>query len=197
MTSTAPGTTFPATRTTDPGSHSVASGPHDHDWNEASVDELIDHIVDVHHAFLRRELPRIDELSAQVVDQHGERDPRLLDLRSVYKLLRVELEMHMLKEEQILFPYGRQLAAGAGGDHHCGSVRNPVAAMMAEHDDAQDNLAQMQRLTDGFEPPETASDAHRELLRSLVALEADLKVHIHEEDDVLFPRLVACEKSAS
>lgn len=197
MPSTTPSTTSPAFPSTRPGSRSVPSASHDQDWQESSVDELIDHIVDVHHAFLRRELPRLDELSAQVADRHGEQDPRLLELHAVFKLLRVELEMHMLKEEQILFPFGRQLASRAGSDHHCGSVRNPVAAMMAEHDDAQGNLAKMRHLTDGFEPAETAGDSQRELLRSLEALAADLQVHIHEEDEILFPRFVALERAAS
>ena len=172
------------------------SDPHDdRDWRAASVAELIDHIVEVHHEYLRRELPRLDALAAKVADHHGERDPRLRDVRSVFRLMRAELEIHMIKEEQILFPYGRQLASGTVSEHHCGTVRNPVAAMIAEHDDAASSLDRMRHLTEGFQAPPEACDTYRDLLASLEVLEADLHLHIHEENNVLFPRLVAYESA--
>ncbi len=181
---------------TPPQADAPGRGPHDdRDWRAASVDELIDHIESVHHAFLRRELPRIDTLAAKVADHHGERDPRLNDVRSVFRLMRAELEMHMIKEEQVLFPFGRRLAAGDAGGHPCGTVRNPVAAMLAEHDDAASSLDRMRHLTEGFKPPPEACHTYRDLLASLTALEADLHVHIHEENNVLFPRLVAYESA--
>lgn len=166
----------------------------DRDWREAGVSELIDHIVDAHHGYLRRELPRLDGLSRKVADHHGHRDSRLVEARSVFALLRGELEGHMTKEEQILFPLGRRLEAGDAAPHHCGSVRNPVAAMVAEHEDAGSGLEKLRELTDGFRVPDDACATYTDFLESLEALEADLHIHIHEENNVLFPRLVELEE---
>lgn len=168
--------------------------PHAHgadaaDWSTAPMGELADHIEATHHAYLRRELPRLAGLLEKVVAAHGDRHPELWDVRMVFAGLKAELENHMLKEERILFPMVRQLERAATLPRfHCGSVGNPIVVMEHEHDAAGAALASLRSLTDGYTPPAGACNTYRALLDGLAELEADLHLHIHKENNILFPR---------
>jgi len=123
------------------------------DWSNATISELIDHILSAHHAYLRRELPRLSEMAEKVVRAHGQRCPWVLDCQNVLADLRSELESHMMKEEQMLFPMIRALeTATAVPSFHCGSLRNPITVMEHEHDSAGGALAKLRELSDGFKP---------------------------------------------
>jgi regulator of cell morphogenesis and NO signaling len=160
----------------------------------ATMGELIDHLVTIHHAYLHRELPRLADLAGRVVDAHGNRHPELRELRDVFESLRDELRFHLLKEEKILFPsIARLEVAREVPELYCGSVENPILVMEHEHDDAGAALARLRALTDGYTPPPDACPTYRALLEGLAGLEADLHVHIHEENNILFPRARAAE----
>jgi regulator of cell morphogenesis and NO signaling len=160
----------------------------------ATMGELIDHLVTTHHAYLYRELPRLAELAGRVVDAHGNRHPELRELRDIFKSLKDELRFHMLKEEKILFPIIARLeVAMEAPELYCGSVEKPILVMEHEHDDAGAALARLRALTDGYTPPPDACATYRALLDGLAGLEADLHVHIHEENNILFPRARAAE----
>lgn len=161
----------------------------DNDWSNAPLSELINHIVSTHHAYLRRELPRLSAMAEKVVRAHGERFPWVLECQQILAGLRAELESHMGKEEQILFPMIRGLeAAKAAPSFHCGNLKNPITVMEREHDDAGSALAKLRAMTSGFTPPEDACNTFRAWLHGLCELEADLHEHIHEENNILFPR---------
>jgi len=153
-----------------------------------SLTELADHIEEAHHAFLRSELVRIDEMTDKVVSAHGERDPRLRDIRDTFLALRQELTSHMMKEEEILFPFVRQLEAGETPQFGCGSIQNPIRQMEHEHDIAGAALARFRSLTDDYTPPAWACNTVRALFDALAYLERDMHQHIHKENNVLFPR---------
>ena len=164
------------------------------DGATATMGELIDHLVTTHHAYLYRELPRLAELAGRVVDAHGNRHPELRELRDIFKSLKDELRFHMLKEEKILFPIIARLEmAMEVPEFYCGSVGNPILVMEQEHDDTGAALARLRVLTDGYTPPADACPTYRALLDGLAGLEADLHVHIHEENNILFPRARAAE----
>ncbi len=161
----------------------------DTDWSQAPLSELIDHIVDTHHRYLRRELPRLSGLVAKIRDVHGERHPHLRDVASTFAGLQAELDAHMMKEERILFPMIKQMEqAESRPEFHCGSVGNPIAVMEDEHDSAGRALERMRTLTDGFQPPADACNTYRATLDGLHELETDLHQHIHKENNILFPR---------
>lgn len=175
-------------------SDEAAPGESERDFSKASMTELADHIVETHHVYLRRELPRLASMADKVVQAHSERHPELLALRETLGLLKNELESHMLKEEQILFPMIRQLeSATVLPDFHCGSVNGPIGVMEHEHDNAGDALARMRDLTGGYAPPGDACNTYRALLAGLAELEADTHRHIHKENNILFPKAVAAE----
>ncbi len=158
-------------------------------------DQLCDHIVQRHHDYLREALPRLSELLRKSRDAHEAAHPELRDLEQVFAALRAELEQHMMKEEMVLFPAVKQLVAAARPPlFPFGTVRNPIAVMEDEHNHAADALRRMRELTGGYRPPEDACATYRELLRGLSELERDLHMHIHKENNLLFPAVIELEQ---
>ncbi|HPM22813.1 MAG TPA: iron-sulfur cluster repair di-iron protein [Phycisphaerae bacterium] len=171
-----------------------ATATNDADWTTAPLADLIANIVDTHHAYLRRELPRLTQLVAKVYQVHGTRHTELTDVQEVFGDLQAELEAHMMKEERILFPMIETIASsGAHSAAHCGSVQNPIRVMEHEHDSAGAALARLRELTAGYAPPVDACNTYRALLSGLAEFEADLHTHIHKENNILFPRAVELE----
>jgi regulator of cell morphogenesis and NO signaling len=164
------------------------------DWSTATLTDLVDHIEAVHHAYLREALPRLTSLVEKVAGIHGGHHPELSKLRWVFLGFRDEIEAHMTKEEHVLFPMCRALeVASVPPRFHCGTIRNPIRAMELEHDDAGSALAAMRTLTHGFTPPPDACNTFRAMLHGLAELEADMHLHVHEENNILFPRASAIE----
>jgi regulator of cell morphogenesis and NO signaling len=169
------------------------------DWASMGPAELVDHIEETHHRYLHEELPRLDALAQKVAGVHGGRRPELKEVAATYAVLRAELEPHLAKEEQILFPMIRELATASGGpvpSFHCGSLANPIRVMLTEHDQAGELLARLRQLTGGYEPPADGCGSYRALYAGLAELEADTHLHIHKENNVLFPAVVDLEHAA-
>jgi regulator of cell morphogenesis and NO signaling len=166
------------------------------DPSDMPLGELADHIERVHHDYLRRQLPRLARLIQNVVDAHAAKHPWLLELRETFGHFAVEMELHMAKEEQTIFPAIRRLESEAAeGDCGCGGLSHPLTDMEHDHDEAGHALAKMRELTWGYTPPQDASNAFRALLEGLRALETDLHQHVHKENNILFPRAMELEES--
>jgi len=178
-----------------------APGAGSRDWTTAPLRDLIAHIVDTHHGYLKRELRPLSERMDKVYRVYNERyGPTLVGLPDAFKALRSELEMHILKEERILFP--AIIAAEAAAEawrplpaNPFGSVRNPVRMMEMEHESAGRALAEIRQITRDFEVPEYACVTYRGLMSGLQELENDLHCHIHLENNILFPRAVEFERA--
>lgn len=183
----------------------AAAGPagEERDWSEAPLGELADHIVTRYHDRLREELPRLAAMAERVLAVHGDKHPETLPaLVEVFRGLREEMEAHTMKEEHVLFPYVEELAATAGrggafSGSPFGSVASPIAVMESEHEDAARALAELRRLTDGYQPPRGACTTFRGLYHGLAELETDLHHHVHLENNVLFPRAIELEAEVS
>jgi regulator of cell morphogenesis and NO signaling len=153
-------------------------------WDEAPLAQLIDHILIDYHRPLDEELPRLERMARKVVDVHRDKEPeRLPAVLATYLDLKAELDQHMLKEEQILFP---MLLRGQGA-----SASRPIQVMEHEHDVAGSLLRRLRELTDGYRVPDGACNTWRALWHGLAALEDSLHRHIHLENNVLFPRAQA------
>lgn len=146
--------------------------------------ELAEYIVETHHAFLRRELPRLQAMSERVAHVHGGHTPSLIQMAEVFFELEDELTSHMMKEERILFPAIIALSRGEGAP---GFLDSPIARMVHEHESVGVALAQLRELSHGFQPPADACNTYRALFAGLNDLEEDLHRHIHLENSVLFP----------
>lgn len=155
------------------------------DADAMSLSDLADHIEQTHHAYLRSELPRLDAITSKVAHVHGDKDPRLAEVRAAFVDLRDELTSHMMKEEQILFPAIRAVEAG----QTIRGIGAPIAVMEQEHDDAGRALERMRELTNGYAVPMDACGTFRALLEGLRTLEADMHRHVHKENNILFPRV--------
>lgn len=168
-------------------------------WQSKPLSALITHIVHTHHAFVRSESPRILSLLDKVGSKHGANHPELHQVHEVFEGLATELDSHLMKEEQILFPYIVQAEAsatsGAPAPHSCfGTVQNPIRMMMFEHDNAGGALREMRQLTNDYTVPADACVSYQTLYDAIKGLEADLHQHIHLENNILFPRAIAMEE---
>ena len=156
--------------------------PTERDWADAPLVELCDHIVSAHHDRLREELPRLDGLLEKVVRAHGDERPELAEMRETFTALRAELEEHMTSEEEELFPL-----VARGGPYDEGQV----AELEHEHEFAGSALERLRELSGGYDLERALCNTHRATIDGLRELELDLHRHIHEENNILFPRALA------
>ena len=178
------------------------SGEHPpNNWAEVSLSELVEHIIAEHHAYLKENLPRLKGLANKVYNahksQHGEMIQQLIQ---AFETLRTDIEMHLSKEEQILFPLIKETEAfvsnqGPRPTVHCGTVENPICQMEVEHDAAGNILAQMRKITSEYQLPDDACESFNALYVGLKELEKDLHEHIHLENNILFPKAIELEKN--
>ena len=162
----------------------AAPDPNEIRWDQAPLGDLIEHILEAYHKPLREELPRLEAMARKVVDVHRDKQPESLpELLTIYLGLKAELEQHMAKEEQILFP---MIRSGQGAQ-----TQGPISVMEHEHDSAGNALRRLRELTNGYEVPEEACNTWRALWHGLAALEESLHQHIHLENNILFPRALA------
>ncbi len=157
-----------------------------HDLSDASIEELCDHIVKTHHEPLRDEMPRISELMAKVVRAHGAEDPEVIELAEIFTRTRSELETHMQREEEFLFPACREVATGQGSANPDDRL---LTALGDDHQSVGEALKQMRSLSHDYRPESAHCTTHRVLLHEMSEFELDLHRHIHEENNILFPRV--------
>jgi regulator of cell morphogenesis and NO signaling len=161
----------------------AAATPADRDWNAATPVELVEHIVSRYHDIHREQLPELVRLARRVETVHGEKPECPRGLAELLERIQEEMENHMQKEEQVLFPlFARGLGAMATG---------PIAVMRMEHDQHGENLQQMATLTNDITLPAEACNTWRALYLGLRTLREDLMEHIHLENNILFTKAAA------
>ena len=173
----------------------------DRDWAGAPLSELVDHIVHRYHDTLRQELPRLAAMAEKVNTVHGAKVPETFPrLNRVFAELADELTSHMGKEEMILFPAVQELEAALDESRRpqtrfpLGALRMPMSVMEQEHEHAGNLLSALRELTGGYQAPEWACNTFRGLYAGLEEFERDLHVHIHLENNILFPRAAELEQ---
>lgn len=169
-------------------------------WSQASLSELIEHIVGTHHAYVRNEIPRLEALLVKVNGRHGAFHPALPRIQELFGAAAQELQAHMLKEERMLFPYIVNMETAIREQlpepTACfGSVEFPISRMIADHDDAGELFATIRALANDYTPPEGACQSFIGLYRGIEEFERDLHQHIHLENNILFPRAIEMERS--
>ena len=169
-------------------------------WAEKSLESLSSHIVAKHHAYVKRELPRLGQLAEKVVNRHGSTKPELPAIAATLMQLHEELIQHLAKEEAMLFPYitalEQSVSLRAARPQSCfGAVVNPIAMMTQEHDAAGALLSEIRRLSGDFTTPEDACPTFHAFYDGLREFEQDLHQHIHLENNILFPRAIELENS--
>jgi regulator of cell morphogenesis and NO signaling len=177
----------------------VAQAIVEKDWYYAPLHELVDHILQVHHVYMKDALPRVGELARKVLHAHKKHHGEMLQqVYDLYQALNDELSNHLMKEEMILFPYIVAVETHRHGGSEkpaaCfGSVGSPIRQMEHEHESAGEALAQLRKVTGNYSLPKDACPAFRALYEELERMEGDLHQHIHLENNILFPRAIAAE----
>ena len=167
-------------------------------FQTTTLENLISHIVVKHHSFTRLEIARLNTLLDKVCMAHGESHRELLEIYVLFRELGADLETHMTKEEQVLFPYVIRMEAAANQQVPLfrppfGTVANPVRMMMFEHDRAGELLKKIRKLSSDYATPADACVSYKTLYAALEELEKDLHQHIHLENNILFPKAVEME----
>jgi regulator of cell morphogenesis and NO signaling len=170
-------------------------------WAGKSLGDLSSHIVATHHAYVKRELPRLALLAEKVVNRHGSTKTELPVMAATLAQLDEELTNHLAKEEAVLFPYisalEKSISIGTPKPRSCfGTVANPIAMMTQEHDAAGTLLAEIRTLSGNFTTPPDACPTFHAFYDGLKEFEQDLHQHIHLENNILFPRAIELEASA-
>jgi regulator of cell morphogenesis and NO signaling len=172
------------------------------DWAKESLANLATYIVNTHHAYVIREVPRLNELAEKVVSRHGDTREELPRIQSKLAELGEELIAHQGKEEVVLFPYISKFERYASGDgakpRSCfGTIDHPITMMTQDHDHAGSLIAEIRELSQDYTPSDGACPTFRAFYAGLREFEQDLHQHIHLENNILFPRAIALEASAS
>ncbi len=160
------------------------------DWTRAPLKDLVDHIITTYHWPLRQELSRIAQLAEKVARVHGDNHPEMIEVLNVFKRFKAQLELHMQKEEMVLFPGITAMeATGSPQIFGCGGgVEHPIEVMTQEHEDAGEALFAMRGLTRDYTEPEDACSTYKVLLYALAQFELEMHQHVHKENNILFPR---------
>ena len=187
---------------TDPGGACFKDDGDQANWNTSSMDVLTQHIIARHHDFLRKELPSIQSAIAKAVGlRPGTNATSLVSLDRTFRFFKREIELHLRKEEEVLFPLIRRLEVAFITSARLprfpfGSIANPIGIMEEDHDTEKRQLEKMLVLTGNYSGPPEAATICRLVFERLQSLDADMKVHVHLENDLLFPRVTALENES-
>lgn len=167
------------------------------DWN---LDFLADYIVNTHHSYVKKTIPDIRTYSEKVAKVHGPHHPELLVINQLAQEVCDEMSSHMVKEETVLFPYIKQLVAAKNNGNgkvtfgNLDSVETPVHMMEMEHELVGGNMDKIRSISNNFQLPEDACASYSYLFKTLDEFENDLHIHVHLENNILFPKAMDLEK---
>ncbi|HSY35540.1 MAG TPA: DUF542 domain-containing protein [Acidobacteriaceae bacterium] len=172
------------------------------EWARASLELLCAHIVVKHHAYARRELPRLLELAGNVFGRHGSTHPELAAIHSILGSLELEINEHLAKEESVLFPYivslERSVTSPDQDPVSCyGFLPEPVAVLSHDHEEAAALLSQIRQLSHNYTPPLGVCLTYRIFYTALQEFEHDFRQHTHLENNILFPRAIKLESTTA
>jgi regulator of cell morphogenesis and NO signaling len=173
----------------------IASTP----YAEWEPDVLCDYIVSNHHSYVTTMIPVLYTHTKKIAAVHGENHPELLTIAEHFETVAIELQQHMKKEEHLLFPFIRTLAAAKRQNSSAvpapfGSVKNPIRMMEKEHQNAGDEMYSIRSLSSGYTVPADGCTTYRITYQELQDFENDLHQHVHLENNILFPKAIQLEQ---
>jgi regulator of cell morphogenesis and NO signaling len=171
-------------------------------FTDLTLTQLSDYIVSTHHSYVKKELPQLFQYAEKVASRHGQHHPELYVVFEGVASVKTEMEQHMMKEEEILFPRIRgleKIAAKEPGEYqvNVSYLQSPILVMEQEHDHAGAIMAEIRQVTNNYTLPHDACTTYKLLYASLEAFEMDLHQHVHLENNILFPKAIALAKELS
>ncbi|MFD1629401.1 iron-sulfur cluster repair di-iron protein [Pseudopedobacter beijingensis] len=169
------------------------------DYNAWPIDLLADYIEKTHHRYVSQQIPLLKAYLEKISNVHGDRHPELLEIKMLFDECAIELTSHMQKEEKVLFPFVRNMvsvkqSADANLTVPFGTVQNPIGMMMHEHDAEGERFRKIAQLSNQYALPADGCSTYKVAMDALKAFENDLHLHIHLENNILFPKAVALEE---
>lgn len=163
------------------------------DW---SLDFLADYIVNTHHSYVKKTIPDLRAYSSKVAKVHGDKHPELEAINKLVQEVCDEMSEHMVKEEEIVFPFVKQVAAKNNGSTfgEFDNLKAPIDMMEMEHDFVGRSMEQIRRVSNNYTLPADGCASYSFLFKTLEEFESDLFIHIHLENNILFPKALALEK---
>jgi regulator of cell morphogenesis and NO signaling len=160
----------------------------DTDWRQASTSKLIDHILNTHHVYMRRELPQLSDLSTTILRVHGASHGELSQVHRLFHNLKLEIDQHLIKEEEIVFPLLKDYAENPSSSKLT-KIVDLNGELRKEHDGAGDFVKELRKVTDHYSVPSDGCPTYIMTYSKLEDMESNLFQHIHLENNILFPRL--------
>jgi regulator of cell morphogenesis and NO signaling len=160
----------------------------DIDWREATYSDLIDYVTQTHHTYMHKELPEISELLATILRVHGTNHKELSKVYKLFHTLKMELDEHLIKEEETLFPLIKEYEKSPT-DELLDNALKVINELESEHTGAGDILKELRKITLDYSIPEDVCNTFKFTYTKLEEMEYDLFQHIHLENNILFPRL--------
>ncbi|PKM49353.1 MAG: iron-sulfur cluster repair di-iron protein [Firmicutes bacterium HGW-Firmicutes-7] len=155
------------------------------DFRKTSKSELIDYVINKHHTYLKKNLPELSELLTMILRVHGPNHTNLFTIHKQFHSLKTELDQHLIKEEEILFPMIKEYEK-----HPSKELLDKINKVMKEtedeHDTAGDVIKEIRSITDQYKLPEDVCTTFELTYFKLQELESDLFEHIHLENNILF-----------
>lgn len=181
--------------------NSASAGSEESGWTKAPLAELTRHIREHHHRYVRNVIPRLSGMLAKVREKHGSNHREVGEIETLFADVAHEMLLHMQKEEHILFPYIDALEHSAKGQGEVEppffqTVRNPVSMMMQEHDAAGELVRRIRAASNGYQAPADGCTTFKAAYQELQQFEEDLHLHVHLENNILFPRAIELEAAA-
>jgi regulator of cell morphogenesis and NO signaling len=169
------------------------------DYQSWPIDLMADYIEKKHHRYVEDKTQEIKPYLDKICRVHGEHHPELLEIKEEFNASASELAAHMKKEELILFPIIRKMTKAKLENTkvdaaHFGTVKNPIQMMMNEHTVEGNRFRKIEELSNNYMPPLDACNTYRVSFALLKEFEQDLHLHIHLENNILFPKAIEIEK---
>ena len=166
------------------------------DYGSWELDLLADHIEKKHHKYVEQKIPELEAYLNKIAKVHGDRHPELIEIQQLFKASVGELTVHMKKEEFILFPYVKKMMNNPTQEKPpFGTVENPIQMMQNEHDNEGERFRKIAALSNNYTPPADACTTYKVAFAMLKEFEEDLHLHIHLENNILFPKAIEKEKA--
>lgn len=158
------------------------------DFEELTAVAMIEYIEKTHHEWLKQILPETMKLAGTIMETHGMEHRELFELHRLFGNLKIELEQHIVKEEQILFPVIRNYGYHKTKNLYYKAL-NVLKDIEMEHNDTGALIERIKKITDDYRLPLDATPEYVEAFNNLAAIEEDMIQHIHLENDILFERV--------
>ena len=160
------------------------------DWSKRAIFQLVDHIDESHNQFLKTELPRLLTVIDGLRKSYARSHPELFEIRDIFRNLTIELGIHVLNDERLLFPLCRAVGRAGAAPLKRTDPKNLVSVIQAGNESTAEAMKKIRDLTNHYAFPNDVGNSYKFMLQALRGLEADLHLHIHEENNVLFPLLL-------